>query len=692
MRAKGENYKSPRVRNSRPSAATRKMFRKRHRAPICKRARNKESTVGRLESIGKIRRFLHVWEDHTDVDEILEAVKGYGLTFEGDPVQGVRRTRFSNPKDYNILKEEIVKNLKKGIIEEAQGHEEGEWISNVFLVPKKSKDGKPAFRMILDLKEFNHEYVEHKKFKMETLKSVTKLILPGCWFYSLDLADAYYSIPVHKNLRKYLRFEFDGKMYQYTCMPNGYRDAPRIFTRLLSVPLCKIRSELLATIAGYIDDTLGLEVGDKEALAHIPREAAKRFEQFGFTISWEKSQLELTQKIIFLGLEIDSVEMSVAIPLAKAKNIRKGILELLRKEEYTIRDVCKIAGKIVATGPANRFARLYTTRCLVEIQEALQQSGGLYDSLMKLSSEAVKDLKDQSERLIGCKCPIYESDPDIVVKTDASHLGWGAFAPFRDDRFRSFGGRWGPEDLGKHINTLETIASALGLKYALQDIEGKHVRLRSDNTTAVSVIKKQGDTKCKERNYWVQQLWRFIQYKNMWMSVTHIPGVLNVEADKESRYFQEAAEWGLQQELVDEIEGRWGLPQIDLFATNRNAIVQRYASWGPDPDAEIIDCFQVNWGKFDSVYCFPPTPLVGRVIQKLIMDKCRGVLVVPFWPGASWYNRFRTIVTDWFEFEISEDTVFLSVDDWKQRNNCPWGHLFRIASVDCRGAREGFPV
>ena len=104
MRAKGENYKSPRVRNSRPSAATRKMLRKRHRAPICKRARNKESTVDRLESIGKIRRFLHVWEDHTDVDEILEAVKGYGLTFEGDPVQGVRRTRFSNPKDYNILK------------------------------------------------------------------------------------------------------------------------------------------------------------------------------------------------------------------------------------------------------------------------------------------------------------------------------------------------------------------------------------------------------------------------------------------------------------------------------------------------------------------------------------------------------------------------------------------------------------
>ena len=266
----------------------------------------------------------------------------------------------------------------------------------------------------------------------------------------------------------------------------------------------------------------------------------------------------------------------------------------------------------------------------------------------------LEDLREQSGRLIGCKSPIYDSDPDLVVKMDASHLGWGAFAPFRRDQFRSFGARWGPEDLGKHINTLET--------------------------------------KCKERDYWVQQLWRFVQMKNMWLSVTHIPGVLNVEADKESRYFQEAAEWGLRPELVKEIERRWGLPQIDLFATNRNAIVRRYASWGPDPDAEMIDSFQENWNRFDSVYCFPPTPLVGRVLQKLIMDRCRGIVVLPFWPAASWYNRFRSMDTDGFDFVILEDTIFLSVDDWKQRTNCPWGHKFRIATVDCRGKRKGYPL
>jgi len=146
-----------------------------------------------------------MWQRHTSQPELLQAVQGYGLTFTGNPIQGHQPTPRGqapgNPAGVGDLRAEIIKNLAKGIIEIAPGHEPGEWLSNVFLVPKKSKDGKPAFRMILDLKEFNHDHVEHIKFKMETLKTVRNLITPDCWFYSLDLADAYYSIPVHKELQ-----------------------------------------------------------------------------------------------------------------------------------------------------------------------------------------------------------------------------------------------------------------------------------------------------------------------------------------------------------------------------------------------------------------------------------------------------------------------------------------------------------
>ena len=149
MRVQGENYKSLNV-SSRRKAQGRSRSNKAYEARRKKRALKVEPVeekpiLKKLRSIGRIKNFLQTWSQHTEEDEILEAVKGYGLTFQGEPIQGNRRQRFANPKDVDILRQEIAKNLAKGIIEEADGHEVGEWISNVFLVPKKSKDGKGYF-------------------------------------------------------------------------------------------------------------------------------------------------------------------------------------------------------------------------------------------------------------------------------------------------------------------------------------------------------------------------------------------------------------------------------------------------------------------------------------------------------------------------------------------------------------------
>ena len=37
----------------------------------------------------------------------------------------------------------------------------------------------------------------------------------------LDLSDAYHLVNIHKNYRKYLGFEFENKIYEYTCLPFG---------------------------------------------------------------------------------------------------------------------------------------------------------------------------------------------------------------------------------------------------------------------------------------------------------------------------------------------------------------------------------------------------------------------------------------------------------------------------------------
>ena len=86
--------------------------------------------------------------------------------------------------------------------------------SRLFLVPKKN--GK--LRPVIDLLLLN-QYIRKQPFKMETVKPVDQSILIHNWTVSIDLTDAYLHVPIHPRSRKYLRFMFEGQVFQFTVSP-----------------------------------------------------------------------------------------------------------------------------------------------------------------------------------------------------------------------------------------------------------------------------------------------------------------------------------------------------------------------------------------------------------------------------------------------------------------------------------------
>ena len=76
-----------------------------------------------------------------------------------------------------------------------------------------------------------------------------------CWFASVDLKDAFYSVPIHPKHKKYLKFLWKGKIYQYTSMPNGYADAMRIFTKLLKPGFYELRRQGHLSVY-FVDDSI----------------------------------------------------------------------------------------------------------------------------------------------------------------------------------------------------------------------------------------------------------------------------------------------------------------------------------------------------------------------------------------------------------------------------------------------------
>ena len=160
---------------------------------------------------GRTKYFIPAWQEITADKQILEMVQGCPIEFISMPKQLSSAYPFShNPVEREIISKEVDKLLIKGVIEETT-HLEGEFISSIFV--RKKKDN--TYRMILNLKDLNYN-IEKKHFKMDTFLSAVNLVKQNCYMASVDLRDAYYTIPISTKYRKYLIFEWQGKLYQYT--------------------------------------------------------------------------------------------------------------------------------------------------------------------------------------------------------------------------------------------------------------------------------------------------------------------------------------------------------------------------------------------------------------------------------------------------------------------------------------------
>ena len=121
--------------------------------------------------------------------------------------------------------------------------------------------------MIFNLKNLK-KHVQCNHFKVDTLQSVLNSMRPNCFMASIDLKDAYYCVPIASSHQKYLTFEWDGRLYQFTCFPNVLAFCPRKFTKLMK-PTYAILRQLGHVNSPYIDDSY-LQGGDyHECLANV---------------------------------------------------------------------------------------------------------------------------------------------------------------------------------------------------------------------------------------------------------------------------------------------------------------------------------------------------------------------------------------------------------------------------------------
>jgi len=385
--------------------------------------------------------------------------------------------------------------------------------------------------MILNLKEFNKS-VEHHHFKMNTLDTVTKMIKPGCYMASVDLKDAYYTVPIHKDHQKFLKFKFKGCLYKYTCLPNGLSSAPRIFTKLLKPVYSTLRNQG-HTSMGYIDDSyLPGDTKDECRLNIIS--TARLFTELGFYTHPTKSVFLPTQTLTFLGFILDSVKMTISPTPEKIGKTVKACHQMVKKAAPLILEVARVIGLIISLFSGAEYGPLHYRVLEHDKTNALAANAGNFNMPMKLSEASIQELLWWITYALQAKKHISYPTPSMIIQTDASKKGWGAVF-----KGRKIGGRWTTSEALKHINLLELQAAFCGLKSFAEHIRGIHIQLQLDNTTAVAYVNNMGGSKSLELDQLAKDLWEWSISREIWVSAVHIPGISNVDADEQSQHFND---------------------------------------------------------------------------------------------------------------------------------------------------------
>ena len=366
------------------------------------------------------------------------------------------------------------------------------------------------------------------------------------FFISIDLTDAYHAIALHPEFMRFMTFIFQNVYYQFTCLPQGLTSSPRIFTKIMKVVLTYFRSNTIK-IAAWLDDLL-LSASSSSLASSQASFVLETLEQLGFVPNMAKSQLVPVQRILHVGLLWDSVSFTVSVPSDKLVDLQDKCRKAMSMP-VTVRFLSSILGSLEFFRWGFPYAAIHY-RALQRAVIYFLAKGLSYNTFVSVPRTARVDLVWWVN--CGIELPPRSLSPfsaSLSVVTDASLSGWGAWSSTGETVF----GRWSLEESNLHINVLELKAVLFAFQCLFRSSSNVSIGIKSDNTTVVAYINKQGGTASKILCDLAIELWEFCIHRNIFISASHISGESNVRADELSRRSNSEHSYFLVQETFDSI-------------------------------------------------------------------------------------------------------------------------------------------
>jgi len=125
-----------------------------------------------------------------------------------------------------------------------------------------------------------------------------------------------------------------------------------------------LKKEGVDQITVYIDDYCGVAV-DKEEAERKMKRLLKLLDELGLPVNWKPGKvIEPCQRIKFLGIMLDSVEMKAWVPEDKVEKIKREVRSFLQKEKVLVREVQRLVGLLNFACKVVRGGRTFLRRMI----------------------------------------------------------------------------------------------------------------------------------------------------------------------------------------------------------------------------------------------------------------------------------------------------------------------------------------
>lgn len=395
--------------------------------------------------------------------------------------------------------EELINKLEKdGIVEESQSS----WCHPVVLTRKKSG----SLRFCVDFRKLN-DVVELDGFELPKISEIINTLRGQEYFTKIDLKDGFFQIDIKDSDKEKTAFFTGKRLMQFCKMPQGYKNSPAIFQRVMLLVLKGLVGEICLV---YIDDILvfgqNKEIHDKNL-----RSVVKRLAEYGLKENLEK-RVECVKNIDFLGFNIslnvvkpntDRANGIINYQEPKTKKQLQRFLGLINYDRNFIKDL------------SPKLSKLYA--CLHK------------DKKFKWTDEESKIFKSIKENWTkDLYLIISDHNKSYTLETDASDTGLGAVLLQENQPVAYISRLLSKAEKNYSITEKEVLAALWAMEKLEYYLIGKNFVIYTDHK-AMEELKKKKEFGSSRIVRWFERLERFD------FIIKHKPGIEMQRTDALSR-------------------------------------------------------------------------------------------------------------------------------------------------------------